>query len=704
MDWESFDFAIEVLKAVVLLFITVFLLWAGREQNRKQHGWNRIVGGFALLTFAALLDISDEFAGLAQFIVIGDTAIQSFLEKVIGYSCGYLVLLSGLLSWIPTLNQLTERLQQQVEERTTEFIKSKKFIESVLQQSHDLIVACNNNGQVTLSNNKTANNHFTFPIGLTTEEWADLYQYYSADGVTPLAMQQLPLYRALQGEIIDHQEIVIKKQQMTRTLNVSACPILNAQGEQLGAMLSAHDISAQKQLEEELRYQATHDNLTGLANRTLFNDRLTQGGLRVRRNNTQLAVMMLDLDKLKKVNDRIGHSSGDQLLIQVAKRLSETLRNSDTVARWGGDEFAILLELEPEQAEYETLRIARRILEQLSQPFYFGEQQVLISASIGIVYYPKNGDDIQLLVRQADAAMHQAKAAGGNSFYYYHSQLMAQAMSRLALENALHKAFEKNQFVLYYQPLVQACNGRCIAVEALLRWQHPERGLIAPQEFIPLAERSELIIALGEWVIRSACIQLRSWMQLGYPIQRVAVNLSERQLRQPGLVESIELILQETQLPACSLELELTESMLIEDSESMMILLNSLRQLGLHLSIDDFGTGYSSLPYLRKFPIDRLKLDRSFVNDIPLDTTISEAIIDLAHRLRMKVVAEGVENQVQMDFLKARGCEELQGFLFSKALPPAELEKWLHASQTIKPTAESENISALLGSSALKPS
>lgn len=696
MNWVSFDFGTEALKAVILLLTTAFLLRTGRHRSAGQKGWKSIVGGFALLTFAALLDLTDEFSGLEQFVVIGDTEVQSFLEKVVGYSAGYLLLFSGLLRWIPTLNQLTARLQVQVDERTVGLSKSKKFIESVLQQSHDLIVVCDARGLLTLCNDKLTDNSFAIPIGLTAQEWGALYPCFSSDGVTPLSLQQLPLYRALQGEVIEQEEIVIKKNQVIRTLMISGSPIFDAQGEQLGAVISAYDVTAQKQLEEQLKYNATHDALTGLANRTLFSDRLMHGGMRARRDNGQLALMMLDLDKFKEVNDTQGHCAGDQLLKQVARRLQETLRDSDTLARLGGDEFAILLEGLPEQAEYETLRIAKRILTLLSQPFWLGEQQVCISASIGIVYYPKGGDDIQLLMRYADAAMYQAKEAGRNRFYCYHPELMTKALSRLALEKGMLKAFESNQFVLYYQPLIQTATGRCIAVEALLRWHHPDKGVIPPDQFIPLAESSGLIIPLGEWVIRTACTQLRNWKNQGYPIQRVAVNLSERQLHQPELVERIDLILQETQLPGDCLELELTESMLIQDSESMITLLNRLRKLGVHLAIDDFGTGYSSLSYLRQFSVDRLKLDRSFVKDIPQDTVISEAIIDLAHRLRMKVVAEGVENEEQRAFLVAHGCEELQGYFFSKPVPAAELKNWLRASYLIKSSIKVEKISAQL--------
>ncbi len=698
MNWELFDFGIEVLKALVLLLITAFLLWTGRGRNREHQGWKRIVAGFALLTFAALLDISDEFNTLSRFVVIGDTQIQSFMEKVIGYSGGYLLLLWGLLSWLPTLKEMTAKLQHQVEEHTAELLKSKKFIESALQHSHDLIIASDANGQIILSNDKIANNPFATPADLTIEEWCALYQPRASDGVTQLSVQQLPLYRALQGETIENEEIVIQDNQEIRTLKVSGSPLFDTQGVLLGAMISAYDISAQKQLEEQLRYQATHDTLTGLANRTLFSDRLIQAARRVRRNKGQLAVMMLDLDKFKEVNDTQGHAAGDQLLKQVAQRLQKILRDSDTVARLGGDEFAIILELVPEQTEYETLRVTRRILKQLSQPFWLGEQQVLISSSIGIVYYSDNDNDIQLLLSQADAAMYQAKAAGGNDFYCYHPELMTQALARLTLENDMKEAFKSNQFILYYQPLIQASNGRCVAVEALLRWHHPEKGVIQPGEFIPLAERSGLIVALGEWVIRTACMQLQSWLQQGYPLQRVAVNLSERQLHHPELVENIALILLETQLPASCLELELTESMLIQDSEFMISLLNRLRELGVHLAIDDFGTGYSSLSYLRQFPVNRLKLDRSFVNDIPHDTTISEAILDLAKRLCMKVVAEGVEKEEQQVFLTTHGCEELQGFIFSRAVPPATLEHWLSASGATE-TAMPAN---QLGSSSLQ--
>ncbi|WP_417615119.1 putative bifunctional diguanylate cyclase/phosphodiesterase [Oceanisphaera sp.] len=683
MGVETFDVAVEILKALVSLSILGVLIWQGRSRNLKQKGWARIVTGFALLTFASLLDITDEFAALSPFIVIGDTPAQAFLEKVVGYSGGFLMLLWGLLIWLPTQSQMTERLHRQVREHTSELLKAKTFTEAVVGQSHDLVVACNIDGHIIHCNNRNLEDLPWATAGLSLKEWHRRYPCYAANGESPLSLKQLPLYRALRGEVIEAEEITIREQdQSLHILLLSGGPIHDETGNQIGAMISAYDITAQKRLEEQLRHQAQHDNLTGLPNRLLFHDRLTQAIQLAHRSKAPVTVMMLDLDRFKEVNDSLGHAAGDLLLQQVTRRLQLCLRAHDTLARLGGDEFAIVLVPTQHDVPFSPQTVAKRILEQLTQPFWLHEQQVRISVSIGIAQYPEDGQTSETLLLNADAAMYQAKAEGRNAYHCYQPELNQEALTRLTLENDLAQALERNQFSVHYQPLVQAANGRCVAVEALLRWQHPVRGPISPAEFIPLAERSGLIVPLGEWVLRTACSQLQHWQQQGLPLLRVSVNLSERQLHQPDLVKRIAQILQETRLPAGSLELELTESMLIQGNESILILLASIRQLGVQLAIDDFGTGYSSLSYLKQFPVSRLKLDRSFVQDIPRDTVLSLAIIELAHRLHMKVVAEGVENEAQRDFLIAHGCDELQGFLFSRAVPADELAQLLAPTGT----------------------
>ncbi|GHA16172.1 putative bifunctional diguanylate cyclase/phosphodiesterase [Oceanisphaera arctica] len=692
MNVDTFDVTIELVKALMLLCIIRFLLRTGNKRHEGQKGWNLILAGFFLLLFSTLIDITDEFPELAQFVVIGNTGIQSFLEKLVGEGVGILLLLWGLLSWIPTLNQMTERLHQQVQERTSEQLKAKVFTEAVVEQSHDLVVACNIDGQITLSNNRHKKDLLWATPGLSLEEWSHRAPCYPPNGVIPLPLQQLPLYRALHGEVIKAEEIMIREPDQTpHLLLVSGCPIYNQLGEQVGAMISAHDITIQKQLETQLRHQAQHDSLTCLPNRLLYKDRLEQAIRRAQRRKEPVTVMMLDLDRFKEVNDSLGHAAGDQLLQQVAPRLLQCIRDHDTLARLGGDEFAIVLTPTRQDVPYAPESVAKRILDLLTQPFWLHEQQVRIGASIGIAQFPEDGQSSDTLLLHADIAMYQAKADGRNGFYFYQPKLNQKALARLNLENDLAQALEKNQFSLYYQPLVQAANSRCVAVETLLRWHHPTRGLLLADEFIPLAERSGLIIPIGEWVIRSACAQLQRWQQQGLPLLRVAVNLSERQLHQPDLSERIARILQDTRLPSGSLELELTESMLIQESESMLHLLDRIRQLGVQLSIDDFGTGYSSLSYLRQFPVSRLKLDRSFVQDIPRDTVLSQAIIELAHRLHMKVVAEGVETDAQRSFLAAHGCDELQGFLFSRAVPPEELAQLLAPTGDIKSTAQVGN-------------
>ncbi|WP_107851109.1 putative bifunctional diguanylate cyclase/phosphodiesterase [Oceanimonas marisflavi] len=678
MDWELFELGIEALKAVVLIFITAFLPWAGRQRKQDTRGWSLILAGFGLMAFAAVLDLADEFEELQHVWLIGNTEVQSFLEKVVGYVGGYLLLLFGLLRWFPTMNQLTERLEQQVKERTHELSRMIRYNELVLEHSHDLIVACDAEGRILLSNDKQSREQDS-PSGLTVTEWADTAEIHNDCQAAPLAVEQHPLVRALKGEQIHRQELVFSRGEQRRILRVSSCPIQDEKGRLLGAMMSAHDITRQKTLAEQLRFQATHDSLTGLPNRMLFTDRVQQALLRGHRQADQLAVLMLDLDKFKQINDTFGHAGGDQLLQQVAGRLLGVVRDCDTVTRLGGDEFAILLEHlgDSQDPAGESTRVARRILKEFSTPFILSGRGVRVGVSIGIALSPRDGTDLKTLLCHADSALYHAKSQGRHCFSCYDPELDARELERLTMSKELEQALAEEQFVLHYQPQLQAVSGRCAGVEALLRWQHPEKGLLPAGDFIAHVEQSGLIVPLGEWVIQSACRQLRRWRQQGVPVHRVAVNLSERQLHHAGLVSSVAQSLADSGLPPGSLELELTESMLIKDNRAMLSLLNTLKELGVLLAIDDFGTGYSSLSYLRQFPVARLKLDRSFVCDIPNDTVISEAIIALAHRLSLQVVAEGVETEAQKAFLTELGCEELQGFLFARALPPEELVQWL---------------------------
>ena len=438
-------------------------------------------------------------------------------------------------------------------------------------------------------------------------------------------------------------------------------------GSQIGLFI------ARKQAEERIRHLAHYDELTGLANRSMFSQRLSHAIAQARRTGTQLAVLFIDLDRFKNINDTLGHEAGDNVLREVAERLHECLRESDTVGRLSGDEFVVLLEGMPQSMQ--CADVAQKILTAVAKPFALGAHEFHLTASIGISTYPADSEDPQSLLKNADVAMYRAKELGKNNFQFYSAQMNIHTLERLALESSLRGALERNEFVLHYQPKVDIRSGRIIGMEALVRWQHPTKGLIPPMQFIPLAEETGLIVPIGEWVLRTACACNKSWQEQGLPPLCIAVNLSARQFAYENLVQDVARVLNETGLDAAFLELEITESMVMHDPEHAIELLNKLKGMGINISIDDFGTGYSSLSYLKRFPINSLKIDRSFIRDLPLDgydAAITEAIIAMAHGLKLKVIAEGTETGEQLRFLRAHECDEMQGFYFSKPLPEHE--------------------------------
>ena len=440
------------------------------------------------------------------------------------------------------------------------------------------------------------------------------------------------------------------------------------------------DITLRKQSEERLQFLASHDALTHLPNRALLQERIEQALLRAQRSHKKIAVLFIDLDRFKVINDTLGHQAGDMLLQEAARRLKECLRLSDTVARQGGDEFVVLAE-DFADTQYLTA-VARKIMNVLAQPFVLLNQELYISASIGISVYPEDGVDLFALLKNADVAMYRAKEHGKNTFHFYAADSNVHSVERLALENSLRRALERNEFILHYQAKVDLHSLQIVGAEALLRWQHPELGLMSPSEFIPLAEETGLIIAIGEWVLKEACREAYGWRLTERPL-RVGVNLSARQFREDGLQQTIADALTESGLTADWLELEITESIIMQNAERASGLLQYFRDLGAHVLIDDFGTGYSSLGYLKHFPIDSLKIDRSFVRDIPHDSddvAITQAIIAMARSLKIKVIAEGVETQAQLKFLQEQGCNQIQGYIFSEPLPPAEFLKLLESN------------------------
>lgn len=427
-----------------------------------------------------------------------------------------------------------------------------------------------------------------------------------------------------------------------------------------------------------LAYLAYHDALTDLPNRTLLKDRLTLALAQARRNEQMLAVMFLDLDQFKVVNDTAGHVEGDKLLQSVSQQLNSVLREGDTVARVGGDEFILLLPKIEQLAD--ATEIAERVLTAVGRTRVIVGHEFNISISIGITLFPTDGDDAETLLTNADIAMYQAKEQGKNNFQFFTPVMNTRIQNRLALENDLRHGLERGEFVVYYQPQLNISTGQIVGVEALVRWQHPERGLVLPMEFIPVAEETGLIVPLGEWVLHAACAQIRSWQEAGLPPLRVAVNLSAREFQQGNLIEAVAGVLEETGLAPEFLQLEITEGVSIQDVDFTIKVMGELKEMGVQIAIDDFGTGYSALSYLRRFPIDVVKIDRSFVCDLTIDSTdaeIATTIIVMAHNLGLEVIAEGVETEEQLAFLKQRRCDEMQGYLFSKPVPAEKLEEIL---------------------------
>ncbi|HXM78361.1 MAG TPA: EAL domain-containing protein [Thermoanaerobaculia bacterium] len=446
------------------------------------------------------------------------------------------------------------------------------------------------------------------------------------------------------------------------------------------------DITERKRAEEQVKHLAFHDALTGLPNRLLLNDRLTMAVLQAHRSNHRLALLFLDLDRFKMINDSLGHSIGDDLLRRVAERLGGCVREGDTIARLGGDEFTVLVPGLPDDED--AAKIAHKILEAIRLPFFIDRRELFVTTSIGVAIYPTDGNDAETLIRNADTAMYRAKEQGRDNSQLYTAAMNSKALERLSLENRLRQAIQNEELVVYYQPIVDLETNRIRSAEALVRWQHPDLGLLPPLEFISLAEVSGLIVPIGEWVLETACSQVRVWHRNGFPEITVAVNLSARQFQQADLVSRIVEALRVSGLPPESLELEITESNAMQNAEISISTLQDLKNLGVHLSMDDFGTGYSSLNYLKRFPIDRLKIDQSFVRDVthdPDDAAIASAMIAMAHNLHLSVVAEGVETEMQLAFLREQRCDEMQGYLFSPPVEPERFEELLRKNRKSAP-------------------
>jgi diguanylate cyclase (GGDEF)-like protein/PAS domain S-box-containing protein len=479
---------------------------------------------------------------------------------------------------------------------------------------------------------------------------------------------------------------VVRPDGTTRWVNDRAFPVMDENGNLYRIAGITEDVTDRKLAEERLRQLAHYDVLTDLPNRVLFYDRLRQVLAQAKRSQWTVAVMFVDLDRFKNVNDTLGHAVGDQLLRQVSERLSGAVRSGDTVGRLGGDEFAIVLS--NLASAQDASIVAQKLMASFNEPFKLQGADFYVTASIGITLYPDDATEQEILLRNADAAMYRAKEIGRNNYQFYRSEMNARALELLSMESDMRRAFDREEFLLHYQPKASLADGRIVGVEALLRWQHPERGLVTPADFMHVLEDTGLIVRVGERVVNAVCRQIRSWQADGIDPVPVAINLSAREFAAKDLAGVMTRILGGHGVDPSLIELEITESSLMVNSEEVVATLEALGRLGIGLSIDDFGTGYSSLAYLKRFPLDAVKIDRSFVKDITTDAddaTITLAVISMAHSLGLQVIAEGVETEAQLAFLARHGCDQIQGYYFARPLAAEECGVWLRERRRLKP-------------------
>jgi diguanylate cyclase (GGDEF)-like protein len=495
----------------------------------------------------------------------------------------------------------------------------------------------------------------------------------------PLGREEHPISRLIRGEGLPSSSYEYDRAEQRLVLEFSGSRVQLEEKEDVGSSLivTIRDISERKQTEAQLDQLAHYDAVTSLPNRRLFTKLLSRALMRAVKSDRMVALLFLDIDRFKLINDTLGHVTGDLLLQAIAAQLTQCLRPSDTLSRLGGDEFTVILE--DIGSLQDVARVAQRMTDVFSIPFQVGGHQIFTSVSIGIALYPTDAPDQETLLKHADTALYAAKEHRA-SFRFYSSDMHDRVMDRLTLNTGLRMALHNNEFVLHYQPLIESRTQRIVGVEALVRWQHPQAGLLYPDSFIQAAEETGLIVPIGEWVLATACRQTKAWQDMGHPGLRIAVNISSRQFQQPRLIERIAEILNQTGLNPQHLELELTERSLFQDTDRTVAALTALHTMGIRVAIDDFGTEYSSLGYLRRFPVHALKIDRSFMREIPensSDSSIVKAVMALAHCLNLKVVAEGVETEAQVEFLQRHDCNEMQGYYFARPVHPFEIGKLL---------------------------
>jgi len=580
---------------------------------------------------------------------------------------------------INSFNTMAGGLEKEITGRERRELELRK-VSLVVEQSPNVVLITDTQGNI-----EYVNPMFTLLTGYTREEAIGKNPRILKSGKTPPERYKRLWWTITSGTEWRGEFCNKKKNGELYWESAFISSIKNAAGDITHFIAIAEDTTERRRAEERIQHLAYYDALTGMPNRAFYNDLLSLALSHAQRRGEMVAVLFLDLDRFKDVNDTLGHSIGDQLLKIVAGRVADSLRKEDTVTRLGGDEFTLLL---PGMTQTEdAARIAQKILEAVKKPLMLGGHELNITASIGIAIYPADGENAEALLKNADTAMYHAKEQGRNSYKFFTPVLQTRTVEHLEVESSLHHALEREEFIVYYQPQVDIKTGRIVSSEALIRWQCPGRGLINPAEFIGMAERTGLIVPIGEWVLRTACSQNKAWQDAGLPPLLVAVNLSAHQFQQENLVKMVELVLKETGMDPVFLVLEVTESAAMKNAETANYMIKRLVGLGVHFVIDDLGTGYSSLSYLKMFPIHALKIDKSFVQDVVTDSNdaaLVTAIISMAKGLKLKVVAEGVETTAQLEFLRSLGCDEAQGYLFGKPMPAGEFKKMLEQDKRLR--------------------
>ncbi|MEM9272490.1 MAG: EAL domain-containing protein [Cyanobacteria bacterium P01_F01_bin.143] len=563
-------------------------------------------------------------------------------------------------------NILLQEANNRFQKTNHKLTKSLKLLLAVFQTSGDGILVLDNKGEIVIFNQKFAT-FWQIESNLIKGNIENILSLISHRLVKPMTFEAIK--QKFQCDLTKKELFKLRN----GTILESYFQTHKLHGNIVGRVWGFRDVTAKEREKEKALHKAQFDTLTELPKRRILICQLTDAISKAKKNSHLLTVMFLDLDRFKMINETLGHQIGDLLLRQVVHRLRESVREEDMIARWGNDEFTLLLPKIYHQDE--TTAIANRILESFESPFVIDNRNIYLTLGIGIAIYPEHGTDAETLLKNADSALSQAQQMSRHNYQYYDPTFSNQTHQLLALENLLHSALKKNEFIVYYQPIVNVTTGKIAKMEALLRWKNDQLGLVAPYLFIPLAEENGSIIPIGEWVLKTACAQNKIWQNMGLDPIKISVNLSVRQFQQPNLVATIARILEETQLDPCYLELEITESITMDDTELAKTILTELHDMGISLSMDDFGTGYSSLGYLRQFPFHTLKIDRSFVKDLhpnSQDIAIVNAVIALGQGLELNVVAEGVETEKLRDLLKNLGCEYIQGYFFSRPVPAIE--------------------------------